>query len=101
MFLFYRMLFTAHAGLTWDELCLVIEEQPWPDGATTGRGGKQVRVTVFEHWIRRRYPHLTLPLPPNVHRLADFTVFTGGQQQHQADTRLLSLCARRPPPERS
>jgi hypothetical protein len=47
--LFCRMLFTSHAGLTWDELCLVIEEQPWPDGSTTGRGGSQVRVIVFEH----------------------------------------------------
>ena len=43
------MLFTAHAGLTWDELCLVIEEQPWSEGSTTGRGGSQVRVIVFEH----------------------------------------------------
>jgi hypothetical protein len=46
VFLFCRMLFTTHAGLTWDELCLVIEEQPWPDGSSTGRGGSQVRVIV-------------------------------------------------------
>jgi hypothetical protein len=30
------------SGLTWDELALVTEEQPWREGSTTGRGGSQV-----------------------------------------------------------
>ncbi len=37
------------AGLTWDELVLVINEQPWPEGSTTGRCGSQVRGLSFNH----------------------------------------------------
>jgi hypothetical protein len=30
------------SGLTWDELALVLEEQPWREGSNKGRGGSQV-----------------------------------------------------------
>jgi hypothetical protein len=33
------------SGLTWDELALITEEQPWREGTTSGRGGSQVHAS--------------------------------------------------------
>jgi hypothetical protein len=39
----------VRAGMTWDELVLVVNEQPWPEGSTAGRSGSQVRHLSFHH----------------------------------------------------
>lgn len=39
----------VQAGMTWDELVLVVNEQPWPEDSPAGRGGSQVRDMSFIH----------------------------------------------------